>query len=189
MQLRTVISIAMALVALTCSSEQALAAGAAASPTRSFSSEGVAFRYPKAWKPSPKAWLYAGSFFHLVTYLSTARLHNPCTMPSPNTQSCAPPLGVLPPGGILVTWSRNGFPHWKLAAQPGTSTRLAGHAAKLQIARPGACSYLGASETVTALIASPVSGNWVQMQACLRGSNRIANKQKVLAMLATLRLR
>jgi hypothetical protein len=182
-QLRTVISIATALVALTCFSEQALAAGAAASPTRAYASGGIAFRYPKAWKPSPRSWR------NVVTYLSTAKLHDPCTTTGPNTQACAPPLGVLPPGGILVTWTRNGLPGWKLAAQPGTPTRLAGYAAKLQIARPGACSYLGASETVTALIAAPVSGNWVQMQACLRGSNRVANKKKVLAMLATLRLR
>jgi hypothetical protein len=187
-QRRTVVRIAVALVALAGSSEPALAAGAAVSPTRAYSAGGVSFRYPTAWKASPAAWHWQSSFSSLVTYLSTQPMHDPCTRTSTET-TCAPPLGALLPGAILVSWTRGGLPNWSLAKQPGRSTTLAGRRAKVQIARPGACRYLGASETITAQVALSPRHSSLEMQACLRGSSTAPNEKRVLAMLASLRLR
>jgi hypothetical protein len=80
------------------------------------------------------------------------------------------------------------MPGWRLAKQPGRTTMLAGHPARIQIARPGACAYLHAGETVTAQIAVGAKGNSVQMQACLRGPSLALTERRVLAMLQTLRV-
>jgi hypothetical protein len=184
---RTVIRIAVALVALAGSSEPALAAGAAGGGTRAFTSGGISFRYPTAWHVSPAAWRWRSSVSSLVTYLSTDELHDPCSR-TPTTVSCSSPVGVLTPRGVLVSWTRNGLPRWSLARQPGRATTLGGHPAKVQIARPGACRYLQATETVTAQIALGPPGSSLQMQACLRGASA-AGETRVLAMLATLATR
>jgi hypothetical protein len=186
-QRRAALVIAIALVALAGLTGPVLAAGAKSSPTRAFSAGGVSFRYPAAWKTSPAAWRWKLTFSSLVTYLATQPMHDPCST-SGNSTTCAPPFGALVPGGILVTWTHLGTPGWSLAKQPGKATTLAGRHARVQIARPGACRYLGASETVTAQVAL-ASSNSVQMQACLRGSTAKANEARVLAMLASLRIR
>jgi hypothetical protein len=187
-QRRTITRIALALVALAGSSEPALAAGASSSPTRAFAASGVSFRYPTAWKASPAAWRWTSSFERLVTYLATQPLHDPCTTSGNSTTTCAPPLGALVPGAILVTWTREGTPGWTLAKQAGHRTTLAGRPAKIAVSRPGACHYLGAGETVTAQIALAAKSSSIRMQACLRGSSTAANERRVLAMLATLHL-
>jgi hypothetical protein len=187
MRRRTCIRLAVALAALAGSAGPALAAGATAAATKSFSGSGVAFRYPAAWHISPPAWRWASSFSMLVTYLSTGALHDPCA-PTPSSTTCSSPLAVLAPGGVLVTWTRGSLPSWSLAKQPGRATTLAGHPAKLQIAHPGACRALQATETVTAQIALGPASDSLQMQACLRGSTARANEARVRAMLATLRV-
>jgi hypothetical protein len=173
--------LAVALAALAGSPGPAGAAGAAA---RTFSGSGVAFRYPASWHASPPAWRWASSFSVLVTYLSTGALHDPCAR-TPSSTTCSSPLAVLAPRGILVTWTRGSPPSWSLAKQPGRATTLAGHPGKIQIARPGACRALQATETVTAQIALGTTDS-LQMQACMRGSTTRANEARVLAMLATL---
>jgi hypothetical protein len=183
---RTAIRIAVALVALAGSSEPALAADATGGATRTFSADGISFRHPASWRESPKAWRWAGSFSRLVTYLSTGTLHNPCARTA-TSLSCSSPLAVLAPRGVLISWTRNGMPRWTLAKQPGRRTTLAGRPAKLRVERPGACRYLAATETITAQIATGPD-TWLEMQACLRGAAAAAGEQRVLAMLATLRV-
>jgi hypothetical protein len=186
MRRRTCIRLAVAFAALAGSAGPALAAGATGAATKTFSGTGVAFRYPATWHASPPAWRWASSFFVLVTYLSTDKLHDPCARTASST-TCSSPLAVLPPGGVLVTWTRGRMPLWSLAKQPGRATTIAGHAAKIQIARPGDCRALQATETVAVQIAVR-KGDPLQMQACLRGSTARANEARVRAMLATLRV-
>jgi len=186
MRRNTGIRLAVALAALAGSTGPALAAGAAGDATRTFSGSGVAFRYPASWRVSPPAWRWESSFTVLVTYLSSGELHDPCARTASST-TCSSPLAVLPPGGVLITWTRGAMPLWSLAKQPGRATTLAGHPGKIQIARPGACRALQATETVTAQIAV-TKGDSLQMQACLRGSTARANENRVRAMLATLRV-
>jgi hypothetical protein len=182
---RTCIRLAVAFAALAGSAGPALAAGATGDATKTFSGSGVTFRYSAAWHVSPPAWRWASSFSILVTYLSTGALHDPCARTASST-TCSSPVAVLPPGGVLITWTRGSPPSWSLAKQPGRATRLAGHPAKLQIARPGACRAVQATETVTAQIALGPTSDSLQMQACLRGSTARANEARVRAMLATL---
>jgi hypothetical protein len=184
---RIAIRIALALVAFAGSSEPVRAAGAAGAGTRAFRAEGISFRYPTAWHVSPPAWRWSASFSRLVTYLSVGKLHDPCAH-TETTTTCSTPIAVLAPGNVLVTWTRGSLPTWRLARQPGRATTLAGRPARVQIARPGACGALGASETVTAQIAVGPRGDSLQMQACLRGANAALNERRALAMLASLRL-
>jgi hypothetical protein len=188
MQRRALIRIAIALVALAGSTGPALAAGATSSPTRAFSASGLSFRFPSSWKASPAAWRWKETFISLVTYLATQPLHDPCST-SGNSTTCAPPAGALVPGAILVTWTSESTPGWALANQAGRVTTIGKRPARILIARPGACRYLGAGETVTAQIALPAKSASLRMQACLRGSTTKANEKRVLAMLATLHLR
>jgi hypothetical protein len=187
MRQRTCIRLAVALVALAGPTGPALAAGATGVITRAFSGSGVAFRYPAAWHASPPAWRWRSSFSVLVTYLATGELHDPCARTASST-TCSSPLAVLAPGGVLITWTRGRMPSWSLARQPGRPITLAGHPGKLQIAHPGACRALQATETVTAQISLGPKSDSLQMQACLRGSNARANEARVRAMLVTLRV-
>jgi hypothetical protein len=184
---RTAIRLALALVALAGSTEPVLAASAAGGGTRAFRAKGIAFRYPTAWRVSPLAWRWSASFSQLVTYLSVGKLHDPCAH-TETTTTCSTPIAILAPGNVLVTWTRGSLPSWSLARQPGRAATLAGRPARVQIARPGACLALGASETVTAQIAVGPNGSSLQMQACLRGTSAALNEKRALAMLASLRL-
>ncbi len=187
MRARTALRIAVALAALAGSAEPALAAGAPPGPTAPLSLNGISFRYPTAWRRSPSSWRWRSTFATVVTYLSTQPMQDPCARTG-STTACATPLTVLKPGGVLVTWTRSGMPGWRLARQPGRPTTLAGRPSRILIARPGACSYLHAGETVTAQIAVGAKGNSVQMQACLRGPSLPVNERRVLAMLQTVRV-
>jgi hypothetical protein len=184
---RTTLRLAFALAALVGSTEPALAAGAPPGPTVPLALNGLSFRYPLAWRRSPSAWRWHSTFTSVVTYLSPQTMRDPCTRTASGT-SCATPLTVLKPGGVLVTWSRMAMPGWTLVGQPGRKTSLAGRASRILIARPGACSYLHAGETVTAQIALDPKGSSVQMQACLRGPSLALSERRVLAMLQTLRV-
>jgi hypothetical protein len=164
---RTAIRIALALVALAGSTEPVLAASASGVGTRGFRTEGISFRYPTAWHVSPPAWRWSASFSQLVTYLSIGTLHDPCAH-TETTTTCSTPIAILAPGDVLVTWTRGSLPSWSLAHQPGRAWTLGGRPARVQIARPGACRALGATETVTAQIAVGPRGSSLQMQACLR---------------------
>jgi hypothetical protein len=184
---RTALRIAFALAALAGSAEPALAASAPPGPTHTLSLNGLSFSYPAAWSRSPSAWRWHATFTSVVTYLSTQPMRDPCTRIASST-SCATPVTVLKPGAVLVTWSRNSMPGWTLAKQPGRKALLAGRSSRILIARPGACSYLHAGETVTAQVALGPKGSSVQMQACLRGPSLALNGRRVLAMLQTLRV-
>jgi hypothetical protein len=184
---RSALRIAVAFAALAGSTEPALAAGAPPGPTAPLSLNGISFSYPMAWRRSPSGWRWRSTFTTVVTYLSTQPMQDPCSKTGSST-ACASPLSVLKPAGVLVTWTRSGMPGWRLVKQPGRKATLAGHPGRILIARPGACSYLHAGETVTAQIALDAKGNSVQMQACLRGPSLADNERRVLAMLQTLRV-
>jgi hypothetical protein len=163
------------------------AAAARAVPTARFGAKGLSFRYPAAWRSvTPRAGL--SDFPALLVYLSTARLKGTCvasSSPGRIAETCAYPIRVLPPGGVLVRWNANGSPAWRM---PQANTTVAGRGAVETRTRGGWCLVLGATETITVMIPRAEPGNWYQMDACLRAPGLAQHEAEISAMLTSVRI-
>jgi len=149
------------------SPHQAAAATEPATVTANFSGMGVAFHYPAAWRSG--TWDDVSSFSALIVYLSTGRLHSPCTVgkePGRTTVSCGNPIHALAQGGVLVRWSENGFPNWH---DPKANTSIDGHPATETRATEAWCTAMQGTEVITVVIPRLLADNWYEMDACLRG--------------------
>ena len=157
-----------------------------AAPNQARYDDVLAFTHPASW--TPRKYDIVSSFSSAIVYLSNQPLHDPCTrtrLPGGALEiSCGHPLTHLDPGGVLIEWTREGFPNWRLSDAPGTPTRIAGRPSRLAIRRPGRCASLGADETILASISRP-SGNRYQLLACLRGPGLATSEQQVGQLLAT----
>jgi hypothetical protein len=152
----------------------------------------LTFSYPASWMP--RKYEVVSSFSSAIVYLSNQPLHDPCTrsrIAAGESITCGHPLTHLDPDGILVEWSRHGFPGWNLSLAPGTPQRIAGRPSRHAIRRPGDCAIQidGADETIVAFISRPVTHNWYQLLACLRGPNLASSEAQVRELLATTTLR
>jgi len=146
---------------------------------------GLSFDYPTAWRAA--WWDDHSSFSNLVTYLSPLPLHDPCAR-FPTMVTCGDPIASLPPGGVLVSWSTIGFPHFPGTPEvPNPNTTVSGQPARVVTDYPGDCGRLLATETITANIAIP-EGNHYEMTACLRDPGIAADEALVRQMLATVRI-
>jgi hypothetical protein len=163
------------------------AAAARAAPTARFSAMGLSFRYPAGWRTvTPRAGL--SDFPALIVYLSTSRLTSVCVAsasPGRTAETCAYPIRVLPPGGILVRWNANGLPSWRM---PKANTTVAGRGAVEAKTRGGWCAVLGAAETITVMIPRAAPGNWYQMDACLRAPGLPRQEAQISSMLRSVRI-
>ena len=169
------------------SARPAAAVAARAAPTARFSAMGLSFRYPAAWRSvTPRAGL--SDFPALMVYLSTSRLSGTCVAsasPGRTAETCAYPIRVLPPRGVLVRWNANGLPNWRM---PKATTTVAGRGAVESRARGGWCAVLGGAETITVLIPRAASGKWYQMDACLRGPSLPEQEAQISSMLSSVRI-
>ncbi len=150
----------------------AVAEPATATATANFSGMGVAFRYPAAWRSA--TWNDVSSFSALIVYLSTGRLHSPCTVtkkPGRTTASCGNPIRALTPGGVLVRWSENGFPNWR---SPKANTAIDGHPATETRTAEAWCTALRGTEVISVVVPRLLADNWYEMDACLRGPTQQA---------------
>lgn len=151
-----------------------------------FTGSGLSFQYPAGWRA--RSWQDVSSFSALITYLSSTRLHNPCTETVTATftrASCGYPIQQLPDGAILVTWTADGSP-----AGPGSTkvnATIGGLPAVLTTSVPGSCAEIGADATVTAQIVRPGADNWYTMTACMRAPSLHADELAVAAMLRSVR--
>ena len=169
------------------SARPAAAVKARAAPTSSFSAMGLSFRYPAAWRSvTPRAGL--SDFSALIVYLSTSRLSGTCVAsasPGRIAETCAYPIRVLPPGGVLVRWNANSLPNWRM---PKATTTVAGRGAVERKARGGWCAVLGGTETITVMIPRAGPGHWYQMDACLRGPGLPRQEAQISSMLHSVRI-
>ena len=184
----TAVPVAMTVgCASTTSARPAAAVEARAAPTARFSAMGLSFRYPAAWRSAtPRAGL--SDFPALIVYLSTSRLSGTCmasASPGRTAETCAYPIRVLPPGGVLVRWNANGLPNWRM---PKATTTVAGHGAVESKARDGWCAVLGGTETITVMIPRAGPGTWYQMDACLRVPGLPRQEAEISAMLSSVRV-
>jgi hypothetical protein len=151
--------------------------------TASFSAMGVAFRYPAAWRSG--AWNDVSSFSALIVYLSTGRLHSPCTVKKSSgrtTVSCGDPIRALAPAGVLVRWSENGSPNWH---SPKANTTIDGHPATETRTTEAWCAALQGTEVISVVIPRLLAGNWYEMDACLSGPSQQA---AISSMLRSVRI-
>ena len=169
------------------SARPAAAVEAQAAPTSSFSAMGLSFRYPAAWRSvTPRAGL--SDLSALIVYLSTSRLSGTCVAsasPGRIAETCAYPIRVLPPGGVLVRWNANSLPNWRM---PKATTTVAGRGAVERKARGGWCAVLGGTETITVMIPRAGPGHWYQMDACLRGPGLPRQEAQISSMLRSVRI-
>lgn len=157
--------------------------------TASFSVMGLAFRYPVSWHRS-RTWSsdLPGSSALIVYLSSTSRLRAPCvasTGPGRIAQTCEYPVRVLPPEGVLVRWSANGFSAWRM---PKANTTIAGRKAAEIRTSGGWCAPLRATETIMVIIPRATPGSWYQMDACLRGPGLPQQQAQISSMLRSVRI-
>jgi hypothetical protein len=169
------------------STHPAAAVQARAAPTTGFSAKGLSFRFPATWRSvTPRAGL--SDFPALIVYLGTSRLSGTCVAsasPGRVAETCAYPLRVLPPGGVLVRWNANGSPTWRM---PKANTTVAGREAVETRTVGGWCAVLGATETITVMIPHAAPGHWYQMDACLRGPGLPRQEAQISSMLSSVRI-
>ena len=170
------------------SARPATAAKERAPATASFGVTGLTFRYPASWRRS-RTWSDLSGFSASIVYLSnTSRLRAPCvasTSPGRIAQTCEYPVRVLPPAGVLVRWSANGFPAWRT---PKANTTIAGRKATEIRTSGGWCAPLRATETITVIIPRATPGNWYQMDACLRAPGLQQQQAQISSMLRSVRI-
>jgi hypothetical protein len=150
---------------------------------------GLTFKHPRTWIEAP--YTRTSSFTSLITYLSNAKLHDPCTTThdvTGTTTACGDPISVLPPGGVLVNWSAISYPHVAKESDIHPNLTVDGRPAQLTVAKPGSCSRMGAQQTITVDIEFPRAGNYDEMVACLREPGTAKNAALVRQMIASTRV-
>ncbi|GAC1345187.1 MAG: hypothetical protein NVSMB29_19310 [Candidatus Dormibacteria bacterium] len=159
--------------------------GPAPTPTpirlATYSGREVAFTYPAEWQPH----YYPEDFDegHLVTFLSTQGVHDPCRRHPPGSLSCTWPVSRLDAGGVLVEWGTVELPGAGLTHPAGARliTVTGGHASVV-VTSPGACATVGAQFTVTVSVVLSPPGGVLEMTACLNGPNLAEHEAEVMAM-------
>ncbi len=166
---------------------------AAEEPTAWYEVNGISFRYPTAWRPQQFPQWARGGLSTVITYLSTEQLTDPCRTTAPSEITCGPPQMTLPPGGVLITWTRwNTFASHPLSDLPGSPITVYGHPAGItSTATAERCAGFGAAREIHAVIVlDPVEPyhQWLDMTACLAGPDTARSEEQVNAMLASLRI-
>jgi hypothetical protein len=129
-------------------------------PTVSFSAMGLSFRYPATWHAG--TWNDVSSFSAMIVYLSTGQQH-----------------------GVLVRWSADGFPGFRL---PKPDATIGGRPALETKTSGGWCGSLGGTETITVTIPRDTPDNLYQMQACLSAPNLPQQEAQISTMLHTVEI-
>lgn len=149
----------------------------------------LSFEYPSEWERA--TWSVHSTFEGLVTYLSTEPLHDPCRRTA-DSVTCGEPLPRLRAGGVLVEWSRLGFPdadRHRLNAMPGAWTTVDGRRAKLAVDLLPVCRGVGADRSLYALIPVSPRGNYYELRACLREPRLVRSERDVRRLLASTRIK
>jgi hypothetical protein len=152
-----------------------------------FDGQGLSFDYPAEWAAAH--FDVTSSFSNSIVYLSTSPLSDPCDR-APNSIQCVrAAAAALAPDGVLVEWSRNGFPGWTFDPTKGQRFDVSGRAATIEdLPAVESCKAIGGERQVVVTIDDPVADmNWTEVQACLRGPNLADLRAQVGAMLETIR--
>ena len=185
---RLVLSVLSSLALVACGTSPSAPPGATASTLGldRFDGESLSFAYPDAWRAA--RFEVVSSFSHLLVYLSTAAMSDPCDR-TPNSIACVrSAVSALGPDGILVEWSGHGFPGWTFDPTKGRPMLVDGRRATLEHVDPsgGHCQAIGGERELLVTIDDPTADmNWTEMRACLRGPSLDGLQAQVESMLAS----
>lgn len=161
---------------------------AQASGLATFSQDEWSFGYPAAWRYYPITG-FITSFYDVAGYLASTPVDiSKICRTTPTSQSCDAHGYDLPPGNVVITVGHGGWPMTDPVAfydhpSQGTPTRIGGMAAIFSEDRQGADRVL-----LTWRIASPAAfGNWVQLDADIRGPGQDTLRSQVEALIASFR--
>jgi hypothetical protein len=155
----------------------------------SFSGDGLSFRYPAAW--TARRWpLFMISDERTIAYLTQAQLHDPCKR-AKNAYggvgvSCrGGVLNALPVGDVFITWALLGD-----GPEPAAGEHLVidQHRATVSYNDAHICGEIRGVERGIAAAIATGTGNWYEMEACLRGPGLPQAEAEVRVMLQTVRL-
>jgi hypothetical protein len=145
-----------------------------------YTSTSLQFSYPSTWYE--RSYTVESSFADFLAFLSNQTMHNPCRTLGDSETVCREPIRKLDANGVLVYWLLGGELGFRFSKQPGRHQVIGGLPSKVDTAFPGACSSIGADETITAL-ASRGRDNYYELQACIRGPNLRYSTAQVMALL------
>lgn len=159
-----------------------------AGPVSVFEDDTFSFEYPAAWHQ--ETFSVPASMARSLVHLSTSVLHDPCTHTAAGV-SCGEPVDALDPDGVAIAWVLYEFP-----APPGSTPIPNPSAVAVDIgSRPatvtqevatGSCSDIGGEQELYVRIDVPdAPGNYVEMDACVRGPNQELTGAVIAAMLAS----
>lgn len=153
----------------------------------------IRFAYPQSWHAL--AYTTPDLLSRSMIYLSTEALHDPCTSTTHGAATsitCDWPASSIGPNGVLAVWLLGGKPGWRLAAVPGTPTRIGGRPARIAKSTSGAeydnCRRIGADEVVTAWVARRAPNDNYVFIACFRGPDLQTLEHQAHVLLASTRL-
>jgi hypothetical protein len=162
------------------------AGGGSAGGLRHFDDQTVSFDYPGAWADAK--FDVVSSFSSVLVYLSTAHLSDPCDRTANSIACVRSAASGLGPDGVLVEWSRNGFPGWTFDPTKGQPMNVGGRRATLEQVVPSQddCGAIGGARELVVTIDDPTPDmNWTAVRACLRGPSLDGLQAQIEAMLAT----
>jgi hypothetical protein len=152
-----------------------------------FDGQGVSFDYPAEWAAAH--FDVTSNFSSSIVYLSTSPLSDPCDR-APNSIQCTwAAASGLAPDGLLVEWSRNGWPGWTFDPTKGQPINVSGRAATIEdLPAVEPCQSIGGERQLVVTIDDPVADqNWTEVRACLRGPNLAGLSAQIGAMLESVR--
>jgi hypothetical protein len=148
-----------------------------------YTGSGLSFSYPEAWKAYKPVLPAVPLHFDPLVYVSTQPVHAPCSTKG-TTTTCGFPVDHLQPGGVLITWERNGLLATDLG--PGPQIQVDGHPAARQDKTGGECRKIGADRTIDVAIETKLLPSALTyFTACLRGPGLPQAQESVYALLAS----
>jgi hypothetical protein len=153
----------------------------------------IRFAYPRTWNALP--YNDGGLRSRSLIYLSTERLHDPCTSTTDGDTTvvrCGSPISALSPDGVFAVW-RLTYLAKPLDALPGDPLLVGNRPARVLIATSGGyyegCRLLGGDESTTVWIAGRPTADAYTFTVCLRGPHISTAEHQVRVLLASTRFR
>jgi len=162
-------------------------AGASSKPGLSqYEGNALSFDYPGSW--SAATFDVQSSFSNVLVYLSTAPMSDPCDRAAGSISCTRLAVTALGPDGILVDWSRNGFPDWTFDPSKGKPMTVDRRRATIeQYSDSHDCLGIGGGRELIVTIEDPVPRNWTMAWACLKGPSLDTLQGQFDAMLSTVK--
>jgi hypothetical protein len=182
-------ALVLAGIVAACGSATPTSSGQTAVPSLShYQGDDIAFDYPGTWNAA--SFPVMSSFSNVLVFLSTSALADPCDRTA-NSIACVRSAATsLEPGGVLVQWSRNGFPGWTFDRSRGKPLTVGGRSASIEDLEPAEpCQMIGGTRELVVTIPDPEANmNWTEARACIAGpvagtETQVAGMLKTVAFL------